>query len=114
MTIGIGIVGAGIMGADHARILHQGIAGATLAGLHDADKPRAERLAAETGGPRIFETADAMIADPGIGAVLIAAPDANLMWSQFGRRELHSLWPFFSGAAIHQAVLDRKTRVSQL
>ena len=75
MTIGIGIVGAGVMGADHARILHQGIAGAVLAGVHDADRPRAERLAAETGGPRLFESAAALIGDPGIAAVLIAAPD---------------------------------------
>ncbi len=75
MTIGIGIIGAGIMGADHARILQEGVAGARLAGVQDADPARAERVAALTPGAQVFATAAQLIADPSIDAVLIAAPD---------------------------------------
>ena len=37
MSIGIGIIGAGIMGADHARIFARHIAGAHLVAISDAD-----------------------------------------------------------------------------
>jgi myo-inositol 2-dehydrogenase / D-chiro-inositol 1-dehydrogenase len=77
MTLGIGIVGAGIMGADHARILRDGIAGARLAGIQDADRTRAREVADETGAQRVFETAEQMLSDPAIHAVLIASPDAT-------------------------------------
>lgn len=75
MTVRIGIVGAGVMGADHARILREGVAGAWLAGVQDTDRARAERVAAEAEIDRVFATPEELIGDPAIDAVLIASPD---------------------------------------
>ena len=36
MTLRIGLIGCGIMGSDHADILHRGVAGARLAAVQDA------------------------------------------------------------------------------
>ena len=47
MSIRIGLIGAGIMGADHARILSQQAPGVTLQFICDADSARA-KVAAET------------------------------------------------------------------
>ena len=41
-SIGIGVIGAGIMGADHAQNIHRLIAGADVVAIADPDKGRAE------------------------------------------------------------------------
>lgn len=76
MTIRIGLIGCGIMGADHAAIFHRDVAGAELAAIFDADTARAEALAAKMPGTEVAASAEALINDPNIDAVLIAAPDA--------------------------------------
>ncbi len=77
MSIGIGIIGAGIMGADHARIMSSSVAGAHLAAICDADAARASSVAAETGALKSGSDPYALINDPDIGAVLIASPDST-------------------------------------
>lgn len=77
MSIGVGIIGAGIMGADHARIIAGQVAGAHLAAVCDADAARANAVARETGATRVITDPYALIGDPEIGAVLIASPDAT-------------------------------------
>lgn len=77
MSIGIGIIGAGIMGADHARIFAGHVAGAHLVAISDADAARARAVAEETGAARSLSDAHALINDPEVGAVLIASPDAT-------------------------------------
>ena len=76
MNVRVGIVGVGVMGADHARILHSGVAGATLAAVQDADPDRAAAVASAC-DVRQFGSAAELIADPAIDAVLIASPDAT-------------------------------------
>ena len=49
MTIGIGVIGAGVMGADHAATLAGAIGGAHLVAIADADSARANTLAQQTG-----------------------------------------------------------------
>jgi myo-inositol 2-dehydrogenase / D-chiro-inositol 1-dehydrogenase len=44
MSIGIGMIGTGVMGAEHARILQHETPGAHLAGIFDADAARAQLL----------------------------------------------------------------------
>jgi predicted homoserine dehydrogenase-like protein len=44
-SIGIGVIGAGVMGAEHARILASDISGAHLVAVADADPARAEAAA---------------------------------------------------------------------
>ena len=72
----IGIIGTGVMGADHARILAAGIAGAELAGVQDASNERAKALANETGA-KVFADPQSLISDPGIDAVMICSPDST-------------------------------------
>lgn len=75
MTIGIGLVGAGGMGADHARTIARHVAGARLVAVADADGDRARQVAAETGAARSGTDGHAVIGDPEVAAVLIASPD---------------------------------------
>ena len=77
MSIGVGIIGAGIMGADHARIFAGQVAGAHLVAISDADPARAKAVAAETGAGRGVNDPMGLINDPAIGAILIASPDAT-------------------------------------
>jgi myo-inositol 2-dehydrogenase / D-chiro-inositol 1-dehydrogenase len=72
----IGIIGTGIMGTDHARILAAGVARAELAGVQDANRERAQTLAAETGA-RVFSDPQSLISDSGIDAVMVCSPDAT-------------------------------------
>lgn len=75
MSVRVGLIGAGVMGADHARILHDGVPGAVLAAVHDVDPARARALAGECGGARVVDDAAALVADPGVDAVIVASPD---------------------------------------
>ncbi len=73
MSLAIGVIGAGVMGAEHARILRDVTRGAHLAAVADADRGLAEAAA---GGARVYDRAADLIADPGVDAVMIVAPDA--------------------------------------
>lgn len=75
MTIRVGLIGAGIMGADHARILAQQIAGVSLQFICDADQARARKIADATGAAHVSADPFAVINDKQVDAVLIASPD---------------------------------------
>jgi myo-inositol 2-dehydrogenase/D-chiro-inositol 1-dehydrogenase len=75
MAVKVGIVGAGIMGADHARILATSVAGAELVALSDPDAGRREALASDLGIKVSYDDAMALIADPEVAAVIVASPD---------------------------------------
>lgn len=75
MTLGIGLIGAGVMGADHARLLRAGIAGARLAAVQDFDEERARGVARDFGADRTHRDAMDLIADPAVDAVVVASPD---------------------------------------
>ena len=75
MTIGIGVIGAGVMGADHAATLAGAIGGAHLVAIADADSARATTLAQQTGAAAVFTDGAALIKDSRVDAVLVASPD---------------------------------------
>ncbi len=75
MTVRIGLIGAGVMGADHARTIASGVGGAELTAVNDKDIDRARSVARAYGDARVVETADELIADPKIDAVLVSSPD---------------------------------------
>ena len=75
MTIRLGLIGAGIMGADHARIFAQQIPGVTLQVICDADEARARAVADSCGALHVASDPHAVIADKAVDAVLIASPD---------------------------------------
>jgi myo-inositol 2-dehydrogenase / D-chiro-inositol 1-dehydrogenase len=77
VTIRVGLIGAGVMGADHARILASQIPGATLQVICDADPARAKAVVAETGAADTSGDPLSVIESAGVDAVLIASPDVT-------------------------------------
>ena len=77
MALGIGIIGCGVMGADHARIVSASGGGARLVAVSDADAARAAAVAIESGAVRRYTEARMLIDDPEVEAVLIASPDGT-------------------------------------
>lgn len=70
--LAVGVIGTGIMGAEHLRLLREETAGARVAAVCDADPGRAARLAQ---GAAAHADPAALIADPRVQAVVIASPD---------------------------------------
>lgn len=70
----VGVIGVGMMGADHAERVVNRIAGARLVAVSDPDTARAEALAASYEGVRSIGDPLALIADDEVDAVIIASP----------------------------------------
>jgi myo-inositol 2-dehydrogenase / D-chiro-inositol 1-dehydrogenase len=77
MTVRVGVVGAGIMGADHAGTLHRQVNGATVTLVADLDLGRARAVAAGLPGARATGDGFALVADPAVDAVVVASPDGT-------------------------------------
>jgi myo-inositol 2-dehydrogenase / D-chiro-inositol 1-dehydrogenase len=77
MTLRIAVIGAGIMGGDHARIMAGDISGVTLQVVCDASEPRARAVADAFGAVDVATDAAAVIARADVDAVVIASPDAT-------------------------------------
>lgn len=76
MTIRIGVIGTGNMGADHIRNLQRFVAGAAVTVVADYNQATAEAVAVESGA-RVAEDGHALIADPEVDAVIIASHDST-------------------------------------
>jgi myo-inositol 2-dehydrogenase/D-chiro-inositol 1-dehydrogenase len=74
MSLAVGVIGTGVMGAEHARLLREVTGGAHLAAVCDADEGRAKAAAH---GAALFTDAQALIASDKVQAVVIASPDAT-------------------------------------
>lgn len=72
--IGIGVIGAGAMGAYHVAALTRSVPGAEVIAVHDADPQRARHVAALCGAT-CKESAEALLGDDRVEAVLVASPD---------------------------------------
>ncbi|MER6539030.1 Gfo/Idh/MocA family protein [Streptomyces sp. 900105755] len=72
--LGVAVLGAGHMGADHIRRLDQVVSGARVAAVADPDLDRAKEAAAGLDGVTVHADPLAALAAPGVGAVLIASP----------------------------------------
>jgi myo-inositol 2-dehydrogenase / D-chiro-inositol 1-dehydrogenase len=70
MTVRVGMIGAGVMGADHALTLRDVVPGVTVDAVSDVDASRAASV-----GVRVVDDPLALIKDPDIDAVLIASSD---------------------------------------
>ncbi|MBV1701967.1 MAG: Gfo/Idh/MocA family oxidoreductase [Hyphomicrobiales bacterium] len=75
MTKRIAVIGAGLMGADHARIVAADLPGATLQVICDMDQARARRVADDCGALDVSSDPEATIARSDVDAVIIASPD---------------------------------------
>jgi myo-inositol 2-dehydrogenase/D-chiro-inositol 1-dehydrogenase len=74
MGVGVGVIGTGVMGSEHARLVSRDIPGAHLVGVFDADAARAQAAAA---GATVFPDPRSLIASDRIGAVIVASPDGT-------------------------------------
>jgi myo-inositol 2-dehydrogenase/D-chiro-inositol 1-dehydrogenase len=71
-VVGIGIIGTGKQGADHARRIRSLGERARLVAVHDLDDSLAEAVAGETGA-RVAANDQALIDDPDVDAVIVAS-----------------------------------------
>lgn len=70
----VGLIGAGRMGSFHAENLAWRVPGATLAAVADPQPGAAEKLAEKLGIAKAYSDLHALLQDPEIEAVVIAAP----------------------------------------
>jgi myo-inositol 2-dehydrogenase/D-chiro-inositol 1-dehydrogenase len=70
----VGVIGVGMMGADHAERIVNRVAGARLVAVSDPDTARAKELAARFDGVRAIDDPLALVADDEVDAVVIASP----------------------------------------
>ena len=74
MSVAVGVIGTGVMGSEHARLVRRQTPGAHLAGVFDADAARAQAAAV---GAAVFSDPWSLIASNKIDAVIVASPDAT-------------------------------------
>lgn len=72
MTVQIGLIGAGVMGGEHARLFREMVSGAELVAVADSNLEAARAVA---DGVAAYETGEELIADDTVEAVLVASPD---------------------------------------
>jgi len=75
MTVRIAVIGAGLMGADHARIVAEDLPGAHLQVVCDMDADRARKVADAYNAHDVDSDPDRVAARPDVDAVIIASPD---------------------------------------
>ena len=73
----VGLVGAGKMGADHARRIHERVSNAKLVAIGDPDLDRAGAAASGIEGCRTHEQPAEVIASSDVDAVVLATPGAT-------------------------------------
>lgn len=74
MTLSVGVIGTGVMGAEHVRLLREETAGARVVAICDANPERARAIA---GDGWAFTDPLSLIGDDRVDAVVIASPDAT-------------------------------------
>lgn len=73
-TLGIAVIGAGRMGADHVRRIGRTVGGARVVAVADPDGDRVKEVVRGLEGACAYTDAAAAVAAPGVEAVLIASP----------------------------------------
>src|ERR1035438_1550003 len=71
--LNFGIIGAGRIGRVHAETLAFRLPEAQIVAITDVNREAAQMLAARCGIPKIAESSAAILADPGIDAILICS-----------------------------------------
>lgn len=74
VTVRVGVIGAGVMGADHVRILQESVSGAEVVAVSDVDPTRAA-AAADLAGAMALTDGHLLIDQSDVDAVVIASPD---------------------------------------
>lgn len=71
----VGVIGTGVMGRDHARLLATEVSGARLTAVADVFLEGANEVAARYGAEGVFGSGEELIASGMVDAVVIASPD---------------------------------------
>jgi len=77
VTLRIGVIGAGIMGADHIRTISAEISGAEVRAIADIDENRAKIIASQVPGAKTVPSGESLIESPEVDAVIIASNNAT-------------------------------------
>jgi myo-inositol 2-dehydrogenase / D-chiro-inositol 1-dehydrogenase len=77
VTVRVGVVGVGVMGADHARKLNGCVAGADVTAIADVNEGTAAAVASEMRSAAVRANGFALIACAGVDAVVIASHDST-------------------------------------
>jgi myo-inositol 2-dehydrogenase / D-chiro-inositol 1-dehydrogenase len=75
--LSVGVIGTGIMGADHVQTITKAVSGAEIRAVADIDPKRAEAAASGVPGAKAFPSAELLIESPEVDAVIIASSDAT-------------------------------------
>ena len=73
MSIKIGLIGAGMIGSDHALRIKDSLKGGVINGINDINKENSTRLSKELGGVKIFEDPHALINSSEVDAILVCS-----------------------------------------
>jgi myo-inositol 2-dehydrogenase/D-chiro-inositol 1-dehydrogenase len=76
-VVRVGVIGAGIMGTDHAELLDGSVSGATVTAVADVDATRAAELSARLEGSTVLPTGEELIRSGLVDAVVIASHDTT-------------------------------------
>jgi myo-inositol 2-dehydrogenase / D-chiro-inositol 1-dehydrogenase len=76
-TLRVGVIGTGIMGADHVETVTRAVSGAEICAVADVDPQRAEATASRVPGGKAFPSGELLIESPEVDAVIIASSDAT-------------------------------------
>jgi len=77
MPVRIGVIGTGIMGADHVETITTAVSGAEVCCIADIDSKRAEHIASRVPGAKALSSAESLIESPEVDSVIIASSDAT-------------------------------------
>jgi len=75
VSIRIAVIGAGLMGADHAKIVAEDLPSATLQVICDMDGERAKTIADTYGAREVATKPEEVIARSDVDAIIVASPD---------------------------------------
>jgi predicted dehydrogenase len=74
-TLGVGVIGVGVLGRMHAQNLQWRIPNARLTAIADVRADVARSVADELGVPKVYATADELTDDPDVDAIVIVSND---------------------------------------
>lgn len=73
MTVGVGVIGVGMIGQDHIRRITEVLSGGTVVAVTDIDTDRAERVASQLPAATVHATSRDVIGDSSVDAVLVTS-----------------------------------------
>jgi len=69
----VGVIGVGMIGADHVRRIGRVLSGGRVVAVSDVDPVRAAQVARAAGGARVHGTGQDLVADAAVDAVLVSS-----------------------------------------